>query len=122
MPRTTTKPKKKADGGPKPLNGQPLEPPAGDVLTLKEAAAYLRLAESEVQSLVNSQGLPGRAVGGEWRFLKSALQDWLRTPAAHGSKEAMLSVIGSDKDDPFRDEYRNELSRIRGRPLFEGCE
>ncbi len=120
MPRTTAKPKKKATGGAKPLNGQPPEPPAGDVLTLKEAAAFLRLAESQVKSLINSQGLPGRAVGDDWRFLKSALQDWLRTPAVRGSKEAMLSVIGSSWDDPMEIEYRKELSRIRGRDLFEG--
>jgi excisionase family DNA binding protein len=120
VPRTTTKPKKKTKAGAKPLNGQAPEAPAGDVLTLKEAAAYLRLAESEVKSLVNSQGLPGRAVGDEWRFLKSALQDWLRTPAAQGSKEAVPSVIGSCWDDPMEIEYRKELSRIRGRDLFEG--
>jgi len=106
----------------KPLNGRPPEAPAGDVLTLTEAAAYLRLPESEVTILVQTQGLPGRAVGAEWRFLKTALQDWLRTPPVRGSKEAMLSVIGSAKDDPFSKEYREELSRIRGRPMFEDCE
>ena len=53
-----------------------LEAPVGDVLTLAEAAAYLRLPESEVARLVHTQGLPGGAVGEEWRFLKTALQDW----------------------------------------------
>ena len=118
MPRTTAKPKKKANAGPKLLNGQP---PAGDVLTLQEAAAYLRLTESEVKSLGNSQGLPGRAVGDDWRFLKSALQDWLRLrPPAPGRKEAIPSFIGPSWDDPMEIEYRKELSRIRGRDLFEG--
>lgn len=116
MPRATTKAPKKA-------NATAAEPASvGDVLTLAEAAAYLRLSEEEVVRLVHTQGLPGRAVGADWRFLKSALQDWLRASPARGTKEAVMSVIGSEKDDPFRNDYRKELSRIRGRPLFEGCE
>lgn len=42
--------------------------PSGEVLTLAEAAAYLRVPETEVVSLVHAQGLPGRRVAGEWRF------------------------------------------------------
>ena len=115
MPRTKKRPtKEKAE-----MNAAPA---VGDVLTLAEAAAYLRLPEGEVVRLVHADGLPGRAVGDEWRFLKAALQDWLRMPPAMGSKEALMSVAGSQEDDPFRDEYREELSRIRGRPLFESCE
>ena len=74
------------------------------MLTLAEAAAYLRFPEAEVVRLVHSQGLPGRAVGAEWRFLKTALQDWLRTPAARSDKDALLALAGAWKDDPFRDE------------------
>jgi hypothetical protein len=33
---------------------------------LTEAAAYLRLPESEVVGLAHTQGLPGRYVTGEW--------------------------------------------------------
>jgi excisionase family DNA binding protein len=114
MPRTKRRPAKaKAE-----MN---MAPAASDVLTLAEAAAYLRLPEAEVVRLVHAEGLPGRAAGHEWRFLKAALQDWLRTPA-RGSREAMMSVAGSEEGDPFHDDYRKELSRIRGRPLFEGCE
>ena len=34
----------------------------------------------------------------------------------------MPSFIGPSWDDPMEIEYRKELSRIRGRDLFEGCE
>ena len=47
-----------------------------------EAAGYLRLPEAEVVGLVHSQGLPGRCVAGEWRFLKAAIQHWLATGRA----------------------------------------
>ncbi len=72
----------------------------GEVLTLAEAAAYLRLPEDEVVRLVHQQGLPGRLTATEWRFFKGALQDWLRTPPPIPSKEAVLSRVGNWKDDP----------------------
>jgi excisionase family DNA binding protein len=52
--------------------------PTPDVLTLPEAAAYLRVSEDVLLQMANEQAIPGRRVGEEWRFLKSALQDWLR--------------------------------------------
>ena len=51
-----------------------------DVLTLGEAATYLRVAEEDVLRLAKRQELPGRLIAGEWRFLKAGLQDWLRAP------------------------------------------
>jgi excisionase family DNA binding protein len=64
------------------------------VLTLSEAAAYLRVAESHVQHLAETRSLPGREIGGEWRFLKAGLQDWLRAPTAGSGKEAFLALAG----------------------------
>ncbi len=74
MPRT----KKQAETTPKTvlLNG----PVTGEVLTLAEAAAYLRLPEEEVVRLAQMQDLPGRLAGAEWRFLKTAIKHWLSTP------------------------------------------
>lgn len=89
---------------------------AGEVLTLAEAAAYLRLTEAEVLRLVEEQGLPVRRLGQERRFLKSAIQEWLGagTPSIPG-KAAQLAVAGSWKDDPLVDEELKETFRRRGR-------
>jgi hypothetical protein len=57
-----------------PVNG-----PSGEVFTLAEAAAYLRLQEADVVALVQSQGLPGRCISNEWHFLKVAIERWLAT-------------------------------------------
>ena len=120
MPRTTTKPPKKVTASANTANAAP---PVGDVMTLAEAAAYLRLPESEVARLVHEAGLPGRTVGEEWRFLKTALQDWLRAaPPTKPSKEALLSRAGSWKDDPDLDEMLKEIYKRRGRPMTEGGE
>jgi len=91
----------------------------GEVLTLSEAAAYLRVPEADVVRLTSTQGLPGRLIGSEWRFSKSALQDWLRTPPPRPSKEAMLSSIGAWQDDPYLEEMLKGIYRRRGRPMTE---
>ena len=76
MPRTKPRPGPAAQpAAPTPeVNG-----PGGEVLTLVEAAAYLRVSEAAVFQAVSSQGLPGKQVGTEWRFFKGAIQQWLST-------------------------------------------
>jgi excisionase family DNA binding protein len=48
-----------------------------DVLTLNEAAAYLRFPEQEVLRLAEQREIPAKQIGGEWRFLKRGLGHWL---------------------------------------------
>jgi excisionase family DNA binding protein len=106
MPRTN-KPKPKPQ--PTAVNG-----PAGEVLTLAEAAAYLRLPEDDVLRMVREQGLHGRQVGSEWRFLKSAIDDWLRSgPQPKSNKEAWRALIGVWKDDPTVDQLREIIAKQR---------
>ena len=49
-----------------------------EILTLPEAAAYLRVSEDVLQRMAAEGAVPVRKVGTEWRFLKSGLDDWLR--------------------------------------------
>ncbi len=108
MPRTKKKPASPPDNGPRAA-------PA-EVLTLADAAAYLRLTAKEVLCLVREQALPGRQVGPDWRFLKSALQDWLKIGPA---KKGLLQLAGAIKDDPYAQEMLEEIYRRRGRPETE---
>ena len=64
----------------KPVKNKNGVPEPGEVLTLAEAAAFLRASEENVVRLVNEQELPGRFVADGWRFLKSALKEWLARP------------------------------------------
>jgi excisionase family DNA binding protein len=93
-----------------------------EVLTLAEAADYLRLSEREVVDLVHSQNLPGRFTGKEWRFLKAALMGWLLIPAREAGKQIFLSIAGSWKDDPDIDEIVRESHKRRGRSVRENLE
>lgn len=92
---------------------------AAEVLTLAEAAAYLRVSEDEILRMVGPAGLPGRRIGDEWRFLKSSLQEWLGRPAPRSGKEILLSMAGAWKDDPNLEELLAEIYQERGRPMTE---
>jgi excisionase family DNA binding protein len=92
--------------------------PSSDVLTLAEAAAYLRLPEAEVVRSVQSQGLPGRCIGGEWRFLRSAIEHWLASasPTWEMRRAGILELAGKYQDDPDLESIVEEAHRRRGRP------
>src|SRR5436309_15775582 len=113
MPRTKPKPESSSQTAPAPTaNGV-----EADVLTLSEAAAYLRFSEADVLRLVDEQGLPARRLASEWRFLKGAIQDWLRTgPPPKSNKEAWMALAGVWEDDPYVEEELKEIYRRRGRP------
>jgi excisionase family DNA binding protein len=109
MPRT------KKQSATQPENGTPTK--SAEVLTLTEAAAYLRVGEVDVLRLIREQALPARQIGSDWRFLKPALQDWLRTgPATKG----LLQLAGAIKDDANVKEMLTEIYQARGRPEAEG--
>jgi excisionase family DNA binding protein len=110
-PRTHALPGTKGQGG--ALNGPP-----DAVLTLAEAAAYLRFPETDVLHLVDQQGLPARRLGNEWRFLKAAIQRWLGM-CQDRSKEGIWNAAGTLKDDPYLDEMLQVIERMRGRPTTE---
>lgn len=51
--------------------------PTEEVLTLEEAAELLRTDAATVTAMAEDGKLPGRKVGDEWRFARSALMRWL---------------------------------------------
>src|SRR5207248_2566026 len=102
MPRTPKKPTSE------PANGQSGVPV--EVLTLSEAAAYLRVGEEDVLRLVREQALPGRPIGSDWRFLKPAVQDWLRTGPAN---KGLFRHVGALPDDAQTEQMLAEIYRRR---------
>jgi excisionase family DNA binding protein len=100
------------------------DPAAGrEVLTLAEAAVYLRFSGEEIVPLVREQGLPGRQLDQEWRFLRAAVQDWLRTPPpAPNPRQDLMRWAGAFQDHPDLKEIVREAHRQRGRPITEECE
>ncbi len=50
---------------------------ADQILTLKEVAAYLKLAEKTAYKLAAEGKLPGFKVGGSWRFKTEDIDHWI---------------------------------------------
>jgi len=100
-------------------NGRSKSNLSNEVLTLVEAAAYLRIGEADVVRLAECDDLPGRQIGMEWRFLKSGLQDWLRAPKRKAGKTALLALAGAWKDDPDVSGIVRAAQAMRGRTFAE---
>ena len=47
------------------------------VMTLREAAAYLRLPSTTVDQLATDGKLPALSIDGKWRFTHAALDEWM---------------------------------------------
>jgi excisionase family DNA binding protein len=91
-----------------------------EVLTLAEAAAYLRVSEDDILQAMRTRQLPARQVGESWRFLKAAIQEWLKATPVPESKEAFWEThFGALKDDPDWEELLKEIYWQRGRPMTE---
>src|SRR5436190_392836 len=71
--------------------------PLPDVLTLEEAATYLRLPKETVERQATQGQIPGRRIEDSWRFLKAAIDEWLRS---HDSRAILLQQAGALADDP----------------------
>ena len=48
-----------------------------DVLTLREAAAWLRLSERALYALARGHRVPATQLGGKWLFPRTVLERWL---------------------------------------------
>ena len=49
-----------------------------EILTLKEVAKYLKLAEKTAYRLAAEGKLPGFKVGGSWRFKEEDIEMWIQ--------------------------------------------
>ena len=61
-----------------PLAGAAQAASDREVLDLRETAEMLRVAPGVVRELAESHRIPGRRIGNDWRFSRSALLDWLK--------------------------------------------
>lgn len=84
-----------------------------EVLTLEEVAAYLRLPEAMIVRQATQGTLPGRQIEDTWRFLKAAIDDWLRS---YDSRTLLLQQAGVLADDETLPALREAIYAARKRP------
>lgn len=61
-----------------------------EILTLKEVATLLKVAEKTTYTMAQRGELPGFKVGGQWRFRRADIESWIdrqrRQAATRGGK------------------------------------
>lgn len=83
-----------------------------EVLTLDEVATYLRLPKDTVSRQAAQGNIPGRQIEETWRFLKAAIDDWLRSL---DSRTLLLQQAGALADDESLSTVREAIYAARGR-------
>lgn len=56
-----------------------------DIMTIRELAAYLKMAEKTLYRLASEGAVPGFKVGGAWRFRGSEINKWIKKQEARAA-------------------------------------
>jgi len=89
-----------------------------EVLTLEEVAHYLRLPQEKIERQAAQGQIPGRRIEDTWRFLKAAIDEWLRS---QDSRTILLQQAGALADDETLPVLRASIYAERGRSETEGA-
>ena len=94
-----------------------------ELMTVEELARYLRVTEKTVYRLLNRGNVPATKVGRQWRFEKTAIDDWLHRKSV-GTKATILVV---DDEEVIRELFKETLEELGHRVIavesgFEGLE
>ena len=84
-------------------------------LDVAQLAAYLHLTPDQVTKMVVRGKIPGRRVGGVWRFAEAEIHHWLehRIGASEGEElEKVQAVLDRAKDDAVTDRSISELCTV----------
>jgi|SRR5262245_29830175 len=80
-----------------------------EILTLSEAAAYLRVADDVLREMATEHSVPARKIGNEWRFSKSSLREWLA--GGLGAEERPQRTVLSGNGSAIVDALVEEVER-----------
>jgi excisionase family DNA binding protein len=84
-----------------------------ELMNVKEAATYLRVNYMTVYKMVQKRRIPATKVGGNWRFKKEILDEWLLRNTTMG-KGTILVV---DDDEEIRDVLK-EMAQKQGYTVY----
>jgi excisionase family DNA binding protein len=81
-----------------------------NILTLEEAAEYLRLSQTVIAQQASAGNIPGQYIDNNWRFSKSAIDDWLQ---ARNPRSVLLRQAGILANDATLVELQTEIDLAR---------
>ena len=111
-----------------------------DILTLEGAADYLQVTQDDLLIAIapsaiptGKSRLPCQSINGQWRFSKSAIDQWLSIPhtntqptqvftptppdIAAAKRRALLQLLEQWKNEPDREEEDTETWNLLGEAL-----
>jgi excisionase family DNA binding protein len=87
-----------------------------NILTLEEAAEYLRLSQTVIAQQASAGNIPGQYIDNNWRFSKSAIDDWLKV---RNPRSVLLRQAGALADDATLVELQKEIDSARHKSTIE---
>lgn len=66
----------------------PQQKKSGQIMTLQEVAKYLNLHVMTVYKLTREGRVPAAKIGGQWRFKRDVLDEWLEAQMNRSSEHA----------------------------------
>lgn len=84
-----------------------------ELMNVKEAAAYLRVNFMTVYKLVQKRRIPAIKVGGNWRFKKEMLDEWL----LRNTTNCKGNILVVDDDTTIRESLK-EMAQRQGFTVF----
>ena len=73
-----------------------------DLLTAKQVAEYLQLSQRSIYRLLERGSLPATKIGGQWRFRKAAIDEWIDLHMGQLAPEELREVGRGGRGDDVR--------------------
>jgi PTS system nitrogen regulatory IIA component len=88
-----------------------------EVMTLKQVAEYLQLADKSVLRMAQRGEIPAIKIASQWRFLRTVVRGWLAAQMQVVPRQKLPGPAGWDEDLlPLREVFRAELMNLRVEP------
>ncbi len=73
-----------------------------DLLTAKQVAEYLQLSQRSIYRLLERGELPATKIGGQWRFRKAAIDEWIDLHMSRLAPEELRQLTRGARDEDVR--------------------
>jgi len=73
-----------------------------DLLTARQVGEYLQLSQRSIYRLLERGELPATKIGGQWRFRKAAIDEWIDLHMGRLAPEDLRQLSGGDRPDTVR--------------------
>ena len=87
-----------------------------DILTLGEVAEYLKVSKKTVLRLVHADKIPCAKVAGQWRFLRTVIEDWLIGRMRVVPKNDLARLVEEGDIVPLSRMLKEDLISLNIRP------